>query len=153
MAMGKTAEGIDMTSIRDILKGKGHAVWTIGPDATVYDAIAEMADKGIGALAVVRDEKIVGIVSERDYARKIILKNRSSREALVHEIMTPNVVVTNPDRTVEEGLAVMTDKRVRHLPVVEGGRLIGMVSIGDLTKSVISHQTFIIGQLEQYIRG
>lgn len=141
------------TKIREILKDKGSAVYSIPPKATVYDAIAEMADKGVGALLVMDGGRLEGIVSERDYTRKVILKGRSSREALVEEIMTRDVVTAPPDITVAEGMRLMTDHRIRHLPLVSGGRVEGVVSIGDLVKAIISEQEATIAHLTNYIAG
>lgn len=141
------------TKIREILKAKGSAVYSIPPKATVYDAIAEMADKGVGALLVMDGGRLEGIVSERDYTRKVILKGRSSREALVEEIMTRDVVTAPPDITVAEGMRLMTDHRIRHLPLVRGGRVEGVVSIGDLVKAIISEQEATIAHLTNYISG
>jgi len=138
-------------SVRSILENKGADVWCISPDATVYAAIAEMARRGVGALPVVSREKLVGIVSERDYARKVILRGRSSKEALVMEIMTPSPATVTPDTTVDVCLRMMTFKHVRHLPVLDEGRLVGILSIGDLVKSIISAQAFTIEQLHTYI--
>lgn len=142
-----------MTRVRDLLKVKGNDVWSIGPSATVFDALAEMARKEIGALAVMDEGQLVGIISERDYARKVILLGRSSRETRVHEIMTDKVICTKPDESVEECMALLTNHRIRHLPVLQDGRVIGMISIGDLVKSIISNQQHLIEQLEQYING
>jgi CBS domain-containing protein len=128
-------------------------VWSVSPDTSVLDAIKKMADKGIGALLVLENGKPVGIVSERDYARKVILQGRSSQQTPVREIMTTRVVCARPDLNVEECMAIMTDKRIRHLPVMEGDRLLGMISIGDLVKAIIAEQQFIIKQLERYIAG
>ncbi|MBI5460744.1 MAG: CBS domain-containing protein [Gammaproteobacteria bacterium] len=140
-----------METVRQLLEEKGHEVWTIGPDASVYDAVALMSDKEIGALTVVQDGKVVGLISERDYARKVILKGRASKATQVRDIMTARVVYARPDQTVEECMAVVTDQRVRHLPVMENGRLIGIISIGDLVKAIIAEQKFIIEQLLHYI--
>ncbi len=141
------------TKIRAILEAKGGAVYSIHPKATVYDAIAEMADKGVGALLVMDGARLEGIVSERDYTRKVILKGRSSREALVEEIMTRDVVTAAPDITVAEGMRLMTDHRIRHLPLAEGGQVKGVVSIGDLVKAIISEQEATIAHLTNYIAG
>lgn len=141
------------TKIREILEAKGSEVFSIHPKATVYDAIAEMADKGVGALLVMEDGRLVGIISERDYTRKVILKGRSSREALVEEIMTRDVVTASPDITVAEGMRLMTDHRIRHLPLVSGGKVTGVVSIGDLVKAIISEQEATIAHLTNYIAG
>ncbi|HWP57745.1 MAG TPA: CBS domain-containing protein [Candidatus Acidoferrales bacterium] len=140
-----------MTRVKDVLAVKGSAVYSIAPDASVYDAMKLMADKGIGALIVMEGEKVVGVISERDYARKVILQGRSSRTTQVREIMTSQVLYAQPEQNIEECMAVMTEKRVRHLPVLEGGKVIGVISIGDLVKSIISEQKFIIEQLERYI--
>lgn len=140
-----------MKTIKQLLEEKGAAVWSIGPDQSVYDALALMADKTIGALLVMDGDKMVGLVSERDYARNVILKGRSSKKTRVNEIMSERVICVEPNQTVEEGMALMTEKRVRHLPVIEGGSVLGLVSIGDLVKAIISEQQFIIEQLEHYI--
>ena len=140
-----------MKRVRDILEAKGRDVWSIAPDASVYDAIKVMAEKSIGALLVVEGGQLVGIISERDYARKVILQGRSSKTTPVREIMTSRVIYTHPDQNIEECMAVMTEKRIRHLPVLEQGRLVGVISIGDLVKSIIVEQKFIIEQLEKYI--
>ncbi len=126
-------------------------MWSVGPDTSVLEAIRLMADKGIGAVMVIDGDEVVGILSERDYARKVILESRVSSATPVREIMTRRVVYAKPEETAEECLAVMTDRRIRHLPVVEEGRVIGVVSIGDLVKAVISEQRFIIEQLTNYI--
>jgi len=141
------------TKIRAILEAKGGEVYAISPNATVYEAIAMMADKGVGALLVMEGEKLAGIISERDYTRKVILKGRSSREALVEEIMTRDVVTASPEITVAEGMRLMTDHRIRHLPLVSEGRVVGVVSIGDLVKAIISEQEETIAHLTNYITG
>jgi CBS domain-containing protein len=140
-----------MTRVRDILAVKGRDVWSIGPNASVYDAMKRMADKGIGALLVMEGAKLVGIISERDYARKVILQGRSSRTTAVHEIMTTRVAYAEPEQNIEECMALMTEIRIRHLPVIEAGEVRGVISIGDLVKSIIAEQKFIIEQLERYI--
>ena len=140
-----------MIRVRDILAVKGRDVWSIGPNASVYDAMKLMADKGIGALLVMEGEKLVGIISERDYARKVILQGRSSRTTSVHEIMTTRVAYAEPEQNIEECMALMTEIRIRHLPVIEAGEVRGVISIGDLVKSIIAEQKFIIEQLERYI--
>jgi CBS domain-containing protein len=140
-----------MKKVRDILEGKGRDVWSIEPSASVYDAMKVMADKGVGALLVMEGEKLVGIISERDYARKIILQGRSSRTTAVHEIMTARVAYAEPEQNIEECMAIMTEKRIRHLPVMDAGQVRGIISIGDLVKSIIDEQKFIIEQLERYI--
>ncbi|MBI2349335.1 MAG: CBS domain-containing protein [Deltaproteobacteria bacterium] len=142
-----------MKRVKDILDVKGRDIWSIAPDVSVYDAMKLMADKEIGSLMVMEGTKLVGIISERDYARKVILQGRSSRTTQVREIMTSRVVYAQPDQNIEECMALVTEKRVRHLPVIDEGQLVGVISIGDLVKSIISEQKFIIEQLERYIRG
>ena len=140
-----------MQTIRKILSEKGNEIWSTSPGATVYEALQIMAEKDIGALPVLTGEKLVGIFSERDYARKVILLGKSSRKTLVKEIMTPHVIYATPDMTSEQGLTLMTAKYIRHLPIMDVDKLIGMVSIGDLVVSIISEQKETINQLEQYI--
>lgn len=140
-------------TVRAILQRKGSEVWSVLPTATVYDAIAMMADKRVGALIVVSEGKLVGIVSERDYARKVILKGKSSKETLVQEIMTTPVVAIGPACTVDECMRVMTTHRIRHLPVLDGQELVGVVSIGDMVKAIIAAQAQTIDQLSNYITG
>jgi len=142
-----------MQTIRQILEDKGYEVYSVRPGASVYSAIELMAENGVGALMVMEDDKTVGLISERDYARKVILKGRSSKDTEVREIMTTHVVCAHPEQTVEECMALMTEKRVRHLPIMDGERLVGIVSIGDLVRTIIAEQRFIIEQLEQYICG
>ena len=143
-----------MKTVADVLKSKAHqAVHTITPGALVFDALKLMADKNIGALLVMEGERIAGIITERDYARKIVLMSRSSRETPVREIMTSAVMYVRPGQTTEECMVLMTENRLRHLPVVDGNRLLGLVSIGDLVKSIISEQKFTIEQLQNYISG
>ena len=143
-----------MKSVAQILKTKPEqTVHTISPSTSVFDAVRRMADKNIGALLVMEDVKIVGIFTERDYARKIVLMGLSSKETPVREIMTSPVMYVRPDQTNEECMALMTDNRVRHLPVMDSGRLIGLISIGDLVKDIIAEQKFTIQQLEHYIAG
>jgi CBS domain-containing protein len=136
-----------------ILAQKSSAVWTVRSDATVYDAIKLMAEKNVGALPVVDDVQLLGIISERDYTRKVILKGRASKETLVSEIMSNDLVVTHPNESLTGCMRVMTEKRVRHLPVLEDGKLVGILSIGDALKWLISAQTATIEHLEQYIAG
>ena len=143
-----------MKSAAQILKSKPvQTVETVTPSTSVFDAVKLMAQKNIGALLVMEDLKIAGMITERDYARKIILIGRSSKETLVRDIMTSPVMYVRPDQTNEECMALMTDNRVRHLPVVDNGKLVGLISIGDLVKDIISEQKFIIEQLEHYIAG
>jgi CBS domain-containing protein len=138
-------------TVRLVLKQKDQNVWSVSPDACVYDAIEIMADKHVGALMVVFEGALVGVVSERDYARKVILQGKSSKETQVKEIMTSPAIFVTPDQTVEDGMRIMTDKHIRHLPVVEEGILLGVVSIGDLVKWMISAQQQTISQLHSYI--
>ena len=140
-------------TISGILAKKGSTVWSILPAATVFDAIALMADKNIGALPVVENDRLIGIISERDYTRKVILKGKSSKETRVEEIMTRDLVTAKPSDTVVDCMRVMTEERVRHLPVMEGAKMIGVLSIGDLVKWLISAQAATIDNLEQYITG
>lgn len=142
-----------MKRVKDILAVKGTDVWSIEPGASVYDAMKLMAEKEIGALMVMEGTKLVGLISERDYARKVILQGRASRTTEVKEIMTSRVVYAQPEQNIEECMALMTEKRVRHLPVIDEGQLLGVISIGDLVKSIITEQKFIIEQLERYITG
>ena len=140
-----------MKRARHLLENKGSEIWSITPDASVLDAIKMMAEKGIGALLVMEGAELTGIVSERDYARKVILQGRSSRETPVREIMTDKVFSATLENSIDECMALMTDKRVRHLPVVDGGSVVGVLSIGDLVKAKIDEQQFHIEQLENYI--
>ena len=142
-----------MTTLRQLLDQKGSNIWSIHPDATVFDAIAKMAEKNIGSLVLMEGEELVGIITERHYARNVILKGKTSPATPVRDIMERRVVIAQSGQTVDECMAVMTEKRVRHLPVFEGKELIGIVSIGDLVKSIIGDQKFVIVQLEQYIHG
>jgi len=143
-----------MKTVAEILKTKAdHAVHTISPDATVLDAISTMAEQGIGALPVMEDGQIVGIITERDYARKVILKQRSSATTKVRDIMTRAVIYVQPGDTNQNCMALMTERRLRHLPVMANNQLIGLISIGDLVKDIIAEQQFIIDQLERYIAG
>lgn len=142
-----------MKLVKHLLDTKGRQVIAIGPDASVFDAIRLMAEKGIGALAVMQEGRLVGMLSERDYARKVIIKGRSSRDTTVGDIMTAEVVTTTSDQTVNDCMNLVTDRRIRHLPVVEDDQVIGMISIGDLVQAIISDQQAEIEQLEQYISG
>jgi len=142
-----------MKSVAQVLRHKGDQVWWIGPDAMVYQALTLMAEKDIGALLVRDGEQIVGVISERDYARKVVLRGKSSLRTPVREIMTHAVLCVRPEQTVEECMALMTQHRVRHLPVMAGGRLAGLVSIGDVVKASIDEKDFMIQQLESYITG
>lgn len=140
-----------MQTVRELLGKKGDQVWSVSPGSTVYDALQLMAAKNIGAVLVRDGEQLLGILSERDYARQVILKGKSSRDTPVREIMTTRVVCVVPERTVEDCMALMTDKHIRHLPVLANGALVGVLSIGDVVKAVISEKQFMIEQLESYI--
>jgi CBS domain-containing protein len=140
-------------SVGGILASKGSAVWSIAPNAMVFDAIQLMAEKNVGALPVVEDGKLVGIISERDYTRKVILKGKSSKETPIKDIMTQELLTVRPSDSISECMHLMTDKRVRHLPVIEEDKMVGLVSIGDLVRRIISAQTATIDNLEKYITG
>ena len=140
-----------MKTVKDMLNSKGADIWFIRPDESVLEAIKMMAEKKVGALLVMENDNLAGIISERDYARKVILLGKSSRETPVSEIMTAEVVTTEPLETVEGCMKLMTDKRIRHLPVIENGKVVGVLSIGDLVKEIIAEQEFTIKQLENYI--
>lgn len=140
-----------MKTVRQIIESKAHKVLSISPDATVYDALKLMAEYDVGALVVMDGDRLVGIFSERDYARKVILHGKASKDTTVREIMTDKVLCVRPEQTMDQCMALMTDKRVRHLPVLDHKHVIGVISIGDVVKEVISEQQFMIEQLEQYI--
>ena len=142
-----------MTTIKHVLDKKGHNVHFIHPDASVFDALKLMAENDIGSLVVLEDDKLVGIITERHYARDIVLKGKTSPGTPVRDIMSTRVICARPDQAVEECMAVMTERAVRHLPVLKDGRLVGIVSIGDMVNCVIGDQKFIIEQLEHYIHG
>ena len=142
-----------MVMVSQCLQRKGRTVWSLGPDASVYDALQLMAEKDIGALLVMEGDELAGIFSERDYARKVVLKGKSSKETTLREIMTTRVVCVHQHQLIEECMALMTEYHVRHLPVLENEKLIGVISIGDVVKEIISEQKFVIEQLEQYITG
>jgi CBS domain-containing protein len=137
--------------ITSILKTKGNAIWSVAPDATVFEAIARMAEKGIGALLVMSEQKLVGIVSERDYARKVILQGRSSKDTRVDEIMTSHLITVTPEYTIDDCMRLMTQHRIRHLPVTDCDSVVGMLSIGDLVNAIISAQAQTIDHLHTYI--
>lgn len=141
------------TTVRQLVGRKGSNIWSTEPDAIVFGALKIMAEKEIGSLLVFEDDQLAGIFSERDYARKVILKGKSSHETKVREIMTENVVCVRPDQSMADCMALMTDKHVRHLPVLDNNEIIGVISIGDVVKEIISEQEFVIGQLENYITG
>ncbi len=140
-----------MTTVRQLLNEKGHNIFTVGPDETVFDAISKMAKENIGSLVVCEGTKPIGIITERHYARNVFLKGRASPSTLVRDVMETQVLFARPDQIADECMAVMSDKRVRHLPVMDQGKLIGIISIGDLVKNIISDQKFTIDQLIHYI--
>ena len=140
-----------MRTVAQLLDEKGTDVWTVPPDATVYQMLEMLADKDVGALLVMAGEELLGIVSERDYARKVVLRDRSSKKALVSDIMTSEVSCVTPEQSVDECMSLMTDRRIRHLPVLVEGKVAGMISIGDVVRAMISEQQFMIQQLERYI--
>ena len=140
-------------NVRTILDSKSPDVWSVSPDTPVYDALSLMADKEIGAVLVIDGEEVVGIMSERDYARKIVLKGKTSAQTPVSEIMTGNVIYVEPSQPIEEIMALMVGKHIRHLPVLENKKLVGIISIGDVVRVLISEQKILIEQLESYIRG
>lgn len=143
-----------MTTVKDMLDAKGREVWSIDSSRSVYRAIETMAEMEVGALPVLdADQKLAGIISERDYARKVILKNKVSRDTTVADIMTRNVIVVSEATTVDECMALMSQRKIRHLPVMEGAELVGMITVGDLLKSIIDEQTSAIEELESYIKG
>jgi CBS domain-containing protein len=142
-----------MKTVRQLLQAKGFSVWAVDPDATVFTALELMAEKNVGALLVLQEGRMIGIFSERDYARKIILKGKHSKDTLVREVMTESPICVGPDKSIEECMALMTDNHIRHLPVLEGDHLLGVVSIGDVVKSIIMEQQGTITDLENYITG
>ncbi len=142
-----------MKTVRKVLDDKGHGVYTISPDATVLEALQEMADRNVGALVVLSEGEVVGLISERDYARKVILKGRFSKDVPVHEIMTREVICVSSKHKMDVCMAIMTEKRVRHLPILENGQLEGIISIGDVVKAINEDHQFTIEQLEHYITG
>lgn len=142
-----------MKIVRDILGRKGYEIYAISPDASVFEALQIMASKEIGALLVMENEKVVGILSERDYARKVVLMGRTSKDAPVRDIMTTRVLYITPERNVDNCMSLMIDKRVRHLPVVENDKVVGLISIGDVVKAIIADKENVIQELEQYITG
>jgi CBS domain-containing protein len=147
-------EDESMKTVAEILKAKGSSsVYSIAPSATVFEAVKLMAEKNVGALLVMEGERIVGVVTERDYARKVVLLARSSKDTPLRDVMTSAVIYVRPSQTSEECMALMTESRVRHLPVLDNGKLVGLISIGDIVKGIISEQNFIIEQLQHYITG
>jgi CBS domain-containing protein len=145
--------GDTMKTVALLLRAKGNDVLAVSPDRPVFEALTVMAEKNVGALLVVEGSRLVGVFSERDYARKVILKGKSSKEIPVREIMSSHVLYVGPQNTIEECMALMTEKRIRHLPVLDEGRLVGVISIGDVVKAVIAEQEFVIDQLQHYITG
>ncbi len=142
-----------MSTVRNILQKKGNAVFSVSPDSSVYDALETLENKNLGGLVVVENGKLIGIFTERDYARKVILKGRSSKETLVRDIMSSHPIYVTPDSTVSDCMQLMSDKFIRHLPVLENDQLIGVISIGDLVRYIINEKDFIIENLEHYIMG
>jgi CBS domain-containing protein len=140
-------------TVRQILQSKGGNIWSVAPQVTVFEALVLMAEKDVGALVVVENGKLVGIFSERDYARKVVLKGRSSKDTQVGELMSSDVLYVHPDQTIDECMALMTNKHFRHLPVLDNDKLIGIITIGDAVKAVIADQEVMIDSLENYIRG
>lgn len=151
--MGPGGSMLDKVKVAEILKGKGRGVIAVTPDDFVFDVLKLMAERNIGAVLVMSGDKLEGLFSERDYARKIILKGRNSRETHVRDIMSRELIIVHPEDSVMESLAIMTEKRIRHLPVLEGQNVVGLISIGDLVKKVIDEQHIIIKHLESYISG
>jgi CBS domain-containing protein len=142
-----------MKTVKDILRAKGSKVYSISPDATVYEALNRMAEENVGSMLVFEGKDLVGLISERDYSRKTILKGRLSKDTAVREIMTIPVVSVHPDDDIEACMELFTDKRVRHLPVIEKGKVVGIVSMGDVFKIILDYKEFIIEELENYIKG
>ena len=140
-----------MITVGELLEGKGHNVWSVGPEDTVYDTIKMMDEKHVGALAVVKDNELIGIISERDYARQVILKDRTSKQTKVKEIMTRHVYYTHPSQTIDECLVIINERRIRHLPVLDNDKLVGMMSVGDVVKEIIKEQQYTIEQLENHL--
>jgi len=142
-----------MKTVNEVLKTKGSDIWTVSPLATVFQALEVMAQKDVGALPVVQNGKLVGIFSERDYARKVILKGRASKDTAVNELMTQTVFYVGPENTLDECMALMTSRQIRHLPVLDHDRLVGIITLGDVVKRIISEQEFTIQELEKYVKG
>ena len=144
---------LEKTKVSEILKDKGKAIVSVDPGATVFEALSLMAERNTGAVLVMSEGRLEGLLSERDYARKVVLRGRNSRETHVREIMSRELIIVHPEDSVMESLAIMTEKRIRHLPVMEGSQVVGLISIGDLVKRVIDEQHFMIKHLENYISG
>ena len=142
-----------MVTVKQLLESKDNNVWSISPETTVYEGLQFMADKNIGALLVTRDDKLIGIFSERDYARKVILKGKASKDISIGELMTREVVYVTPENSLDECMALMTAKNIRHLPILNNGKLIGLLTLGDVVKKIMSNQEFKIQEMEKYISG
>ena len=142
-----------MGTVRNLLEKKGNAVYSISPDSSVYDALEELEEKNLGGLVVVENGKLIGVFTERDYARKVILKGRSSKETIVRDIMSSRPIFVSPDNTIDDCMQLMSDKHIRHLPVLENDKLIGVISISDIVRYIINEKDFIIENLEHYITG
>lgn len=152
-AQQHTTEGTAVVTVKHLLDGKDSKVWTVAPEATAYAALQLMADKNVGAVPVVDSGRVIGIFSERDYARKVILKGKSSRETAVRDLMTAEVYTVDPETGIEDCMALMTNRRIRHLPVLERQQLTGIISIGDVVKSIIEEQRGTIRELRDYVAG
>ena len=142
-----------MATVQQLQESKDNNVWSISPETTVFEGLKVMAEKNIGALLVTRDDKLIGIFSERDYARKVILKGKASKDTTIGELMTREVVYTTPEASLDECMALMTAKHIRHLPILKNGKLTGLLTLGDVVKQIISNQEFKIQELEKYISG
>ena len=142
-----------MTSVNQILQGKGHQIWSVAPDTTVYETLELMAEKNIGAVVVLDDGQLIGIFSERDYARKVVLRGKSSRTTPIAEVMTSPVISVRSEQSVDKCMRLMTDKKFRHLPVVDGNQMVGIISIGDVVSAILNEQETMINHLEDYITG
>lgn len=142
-----------MGKVKNILDGKGNIVFSISPDTTVYDALVKLCDHNVSALLVIENDKPISIFNERDYARKVILKGKSSKETLIREVIGEDLITISPDNSIEDAMRMMTNKFIRHLPVMEKGELLGLISIGDVVKFLIEEQKFIISHMENYIKG
>lgn len=142
-----------MTTVRNVLQVKGYEIWSITPETLVFDALKVMAEKNVGALLIMEGKKLIGVFSERDYARKIALRGESSHTSIVKNIMTSDVITVKPEQSIDECMALMTGKHIRHLPVVENQNVVGLISIGDIVKAIISEHEYTIKQLENYITG
>ena len=142
-----------METVRTVIKNKSDEIFSVTKNTSVYDALKLMAEKSIGAVLVVEDNKLIGILSERDYARKVVLRGKSSKDCIVGDIMTEKVITVESTTHIEECMELMNSKKIRHLPVVDDGKLVGVISIGDVLKAILSHKEFVINQLQDYIKG